>query len=306
MVKIFLNENQAVWPEEIMKNIINSYPEITEYSGSLKQISGDDKGNAIILVVFKELSLSFVAVIKNKELMPLNVVIKDGEIINITKENKEFVFSDFNTSNGVSDVNSREADVSDFNIINESIKEVRDIDDNFLGYTPAFGRNNFIPGTGIIGDYGMMGMPVNDLVMGYGDIFNKYAKLNRMDFEEIVVDMLKESSLKDSIFVADAINESSKNEIILPIETPVIKVAFDKKSDKIYGKSYKYAGKSTMNIKNKELDSDDEEEIKPQIHSTLIKAINNESNELGENESETPPIGKITVTRIIKNTNRIT
>lgn len=283
-----------------MKNIINLYPETSEYNGKLKSISGDNSDNGIFLVIYPEMNLSFVAVVKNKELLPLNVCIKNGDVVNITKDNKEFIFSDFNMSSGLSNVPSSSSSVSDFNEVNTTMKEVNDIDGNFLGYTPSYAKGNAIPGAGA---YGMMSDMnfMNNSIQGYGDTFNKYAKLNRLDLEEIVCNMIKEANLEDKIFIADILNESSGGEIILPIETPIMKVAFNKSKDEVYGKYFKYAGKSKLEVKRKVLDEDDEEKMKPQINSTIQKAISlDKTNDEGENESEAPPIGNITITRIIR------
>ena len=179
-----INDNQAMWPEEVLKCVINSYPELSEYDGSVKIIESDEN-NAVFMVVYKNLNLSLLVIIKNKEILPIDCGIKENEIVHINKENKDIVFADFNNSSGMSDVNSSRGVYSDDpEMIHNGIKEIRDADGNFLGYS-SNSVNWAVPGSGVDIDsmYGGLFQPG---VYGYGSFLNKYAKMNRIEKEEII------------------------------------------------------------------------------------------------------------------------
>ena len=289
------NSNPTNWSEDVLKAVISAYPELAEKDGSVKLMNSDEENNAIFMVNYPSMKLSLTAVINRGKIMPINCGIKEGGIVYINKENKDFIFSDFNSSSGTSNIDSgRNNYGSDPEMINTGVRELRDSDNNFVGYSTS-NVNGGVPGEGVDVNSMFGGMP-DPNTFGYGNFLNKYASVSKFEKEDMIMGIIKNASLEEAIAVADGVFEGSGGKIILPIETPIMKISYSKSKDKVFGRSFKYAGSGEMKSKDKELDEDAEDDIKPQIVGAILKAKDSSDDE----SVGIAPIGKIKIIRITR------
>lgn len=270
-----LNQNTAIWPEEILKEVINNYPELSEFEGSFKNINSDENGNLIGFMIFPKLGLSIIIVVKNYNLSELDMALKENKIVSITKENRDFIFSTSTKNTGTV------SNLEDKNFMNdpymEGLYEIKDMEGNVLGYS--------MTDPALLTDRSQM----YGAIVGYpgnSSFLNKFACLSKNEIQlSIMEDILESRNMETKIAVADAFNDV--NGVILPIETPVLKIAYSEEHDCLVGKKYKFAGNGKIELKKEELEDDSEE--KQQIESVLKNP-----------SKDVTPIGNIRIISITK------